>query len=148
MARRAIHPEHLVPSAAARGARPLTEALMRVLTSSLLTAAGLLSGSGIVFAHALLHTASPPVGATVQAAPPEVTLDFSEAVEPRFSTIRVEDAAGRAMDSGTVHASAGDAKRLSIALKPLPPGTYRVIWRVTSVDTHKTEGAFDFTVRP
>ena len=29
----------------------------------------------------------------------------------------------------------------------LPPGTYTVIWHVTSVDTHKTKGSFKFTVK-
>jgi methionine-rich copper-binding protein CopC len=30
----------------------------------------------------------------------------------------------------------------------LAPGTYRVMWRVISVDTHQTEGAFTFTIGP
>jgi methionine-rich copper-binding protein CopC len=35
---------------------------------------------------------------------------------------------------------------LHVGLKPLPPGTYRVHWRVLSVDTHTTEGSFTFQV--
>jgi methionine-rich copper-binding protein CopC len=35
---------------------------------------------------------------------------------------------------------------MRIGLKPLPPGTYKVHWRVLSVDTHTTEGAFSFHV--
>jgi hypothetical protein len=31
---------------------------------------------------------------------------------------------------------------------PLTPGTYRVSWRVVSVDTHPTEGNFTFTIKP
>ena len=31
-------------------------------------------------------------------------------------------------------------------IKPLPPGSYRVFWKVLSVDTHTTEGNFSFTV--
>ena len=30
----------------------------------------------------------------------------------------------------------------------LPPGTYKVIWRVLSVDTHRTQGDFTFRVGP
>ena len=30
----------------------------------------------------------------------------------------------------------------------LPPGTYKVIWRVLSVDTNRTEGDFTFRVGP
>jgi methionine-rich copper-binding protein CopC len=35
---------------------------------------------------------------------------------------------------------------LSVQLPKLVPGTYTVSWHVTSVDTHKTEGNFQFTV--
>ena len=35
---------------------------------------------------------------------------------------------------------------LQVPLKPLAPGTYRVKWRVLSVDTHVTEGDFIFRV--
>jgi copper resistance protein C len=33
-----------------------------------------------------------------------------------------------------------------VTLPKLPPGTYTVNWHVTSVDTHKTEGNYTFTV--
>ncbi|HWW93893.1 MAG TPA: copper resistance protein CopC [Vicinamibacteria bacterium] len=35
---------------------------------------------------------------------------------------------------------------LQVSLNPLGPGTYRVKWRVLSVDTHVTEGDFTFRV--
>jgi methionine-rich copper-binding protein CopC len=35
---------------------------------------------------------------------------------------------------------------LLVTLKPIKPGTYRVTWRVLSVDTHVTEGDFTFRV--
>ena len=34
------------------------------------------------------------------------------------------------------------------AVTKLPPGRYSVIWHVTSVDTHKTEGQFSFSISP
>jgi copper resistance protein C len=100
------------------------------------------------FAHALLQLASPSVGGTVRVAPGAVALTFSEEVEPRFSSIEVTDAAGHAVTSGAAHAEAGDARHLLVGLARLAPGTYRVVWHVTSVDTHKTEGSFTFTVAP
>jgi len=33
-----------------------------------------------------------------------------------------------------------------VSLPPLPNGTYRVFWRVLSVDTHATEGDYTFEV--
>ncbi|MDE1974119.1 MAG: copper resistance protein CopC, partial [Hyphomicrobiales bacterium] len=44
---------------------------------------------------------------------------------------------GKAQISGTT---------MRIGLKALKPGSYRVRWRALSVDTHKTEGSFTFTV--
>jgi len=37
---------------------------------------------------------------------------------------------------------------LRVSLPVLPPGAYRVTWRVLSVDAHVTEGDFTFDVAP
>jgi len=58
----------------------------------LLTLPGLFLPS-LAHAHAHLRQAEPPVGGTVRSAPAQVDLTFSEAVEPRFSTVAVTDAA-------------------------------------------------------
>lgn len=98
-------------------------------------------------AHAFLKTASPAVGSTVQQPPTEVVIDFTEGVEPQFSTITVQDASGANVEAGGVHLKDGDT-HLAVGLKPLQAGTYKVVWHATAVDTHKTEGNFTFTVRP
>ena len=108
----------------------------------------LLAGSGTAFAHAELESANPPVGGTVHAAPAELSITFGEEVEPRFSAIVVLDAKGHREDQGASHTAANDAKILSVALKPLAPGLYKVIWHATSVDSHKTKGSYEFTVKP
>jgi methionine-rich copper-binding protein CopC len=100
------------------------------------------------FAHALLRKATPGVGSTVHTPPASVSVVLSEGVEPTFSGIEVRDAAGARVDTGEVHTAPGDAKTLIVGLKPLAAGTYAVQWHVTSVDTHKTEGKFSFTVAP
>jgi len=99
-------------------------------------------------AHAHLDRATPAVGSSVHAPPKEVKLWFSQALEPAFSTIKVLDRNGQAVDSGTKGVDARDRKLLRTALKPVPPGTYRVVWRVLSVDTHVSEGEFTFDVVP
>jgi len=98
------------------------------------------------FAHAFLERASPPVGSEVAAAPPELSITFTEGVEPLFSTIEVHGASGTTVSTGTPHVAPGNSRRLIVELPKLPPGTYTVIWHVTSVDTHKTEGNYQFTV--
>ena len=97
-------------------------------------------------AHAFLERASPPVGGEVGSSPPELSMTFSEGVEPLFSTIELRDAAGAAIAAGKPHAAPGNDRRLVVELPKLPPGTYTVVWHATSVDTHKTEGSYHFTV--
>ncbi len=108
----------------------------------------MLALSAPALAHAFLKSATPAVGSTVPAAPAQVVITFTEGVEPGFSTIEVQDAVGKRVDKGDVHAAPGDNTRLAVGLNPLTPGTYKVVWHATSVDTHKTEGSFAFTVAP
>jgi methionine-rich copper-binding protein CopC len=100
-----------------------------------------------VLAHAHLRSASPAAGSSVSPAPPEVVLSFSETLEPKFSSIDVRDAKGVSVRSGETRPGER-ATDLRVGLKPLPPGTYKVIWRVLSVDTHRTNGSFTFRVGP
>jgi copper resistance protein C len=94
-------------------------------------------------AHAFLDHASPLVGSTVATAPREVSLWFTQNLEPAFSSVQVTDAHGAHVDQGKAQIS-GNTMR--IGLKALGPGTYRVRWHALSVDTHTTEGSFSFTV--
>ncbi len=100
------------------------------------------------FAHAHLKSATPAEDATLAASPSEIVLEFSEAIEPKFSAIEVDDAKGARVDKDDLHGDAADARRLAVTLQPLAPGTYKVIWHVTSTDTHKTNGAYQFKVAP
>jgi methionine-rich copper-binding protein CopC len=98
-----------------------------------------------VFAHAMLERATPPVGSEAANPPHEIVLTFTEGVEPLFCSIEVRNADGTVVTTGKPHA-AGNARRLAIDLPALQGGKYTVIWHVTSVDTHKTEGSFQFSV--
>jgi hypothetical protein len=102
----------------------------------------------VVWAHAMLMKAEPAVGSSVVSAPAQLILHYSEGVEPRFTTVVVHDAVGARMDSDNLQTAVGDPKTLVIGLKALKPGDYSVDWHVTSVDTHKTQGHFSFTVAP
>jgi copper resistance protein C len=97
-------------------------------------------------AHAFLDHASPAVGSTVSAAPPTITLWFSQDLEPAFSGATVTDQANQRVDLGNAEVPAGHPDELQVRLRALAPGTYRVSWHVVSVDTHPTEGSFTFTV--
>jgi copper resistance protein C len=94
-------------------------------------------------AHALLDHAEPRVGNTVATAPREVTLWFTQKLEPAFSSITVTNSAGQRVDAGKTRVS---GNQMSVSLRSGGAGTYRVNWRVLSVDTHRTDGSFTFRV--
>jgi methionine-rich copper-binding protein CopC len=117
---------------------------MRAITLSALV---MLSAASPAFAHAMLERASPPAGSNVPAFPHEITLTFTEGVEPLFSTIELRDASGSVVLIGKSQTDHGNNRRLIVELPSLGSGNYTVTWHVTSVDTHKTEGSFRFTVK-
>ncbi len=119
---------------------------MRYRTLLAVAAPLVIADAGHAFAHAHLRSAAPAVDSTVTQAPRDVTITFSEGVEPLFSTIEVTAADAKRVDQGKPHLVAGDDKRLAIDLAALTPGTYTVTWHATSVDTHKTEGTYHFTL--
>lgn len=113
---------------------------------TLVFAAFLLALPGVARAHAFLDQASPKVGSTVASAPREVVLWFTEQLEPKFSSIEVRNENGVAMQAGKASSGPAGRAQLRVAVKPLPPGKYIVIWHALSVDTHRTQGSFPFQV--
>jgi copper resistance protein C len=99
-------------------------------------------------AHAHLDHAMPAPNSVQATAPKEVTIWFTEALEAKFSTIVVRDANGVAVNAGAAAAVTGNTAQLRVPLKALPPGTYKVLWQVLSVDTHRSKGEFSFKVGP
>ena len=105
----------------------------------------LLLVTGKANAHAFLDHAEPRVGNKVTTAPRQVTLWFTQNLEAAFSTITVTNAAGQRVDTGKARVS---GSQMSVSLRPGGAGTYHVMWRVLSVDTHTTDGSFTFEVGP
>ena len=98
---------------------------------------------GNAVAHAFLDHAEPRVGNKVATPPREVTLWFTQKLEPAFSSMTVTNAAGQRVDTGKARVS---GNQMSVSLRPGGTGTYHVTWRVLSVDTHTTDGSFSFQV--
>jgi copper transport protein len=100
-----------------------------------------------VAAHANLVRSDPPAGAVLQAAPKEVTLEFSEELDPGFSRIQLFDSKSQVVDAGPGTVEAADPRVIHLPLKDLPKDSYTAIWRVRSaVDGHITEGSLPFGV--
>ena len=130
---------------------------------------------GIALGHAYLETSDPATGATLQAAPEEVTLIFSEPLELRFSTFKIAPLETDATDPREVKLAAQDlvakvtgndtgeayaqlemnvevltdertSPEVTLGLGDLSPGTYVVMWRLLSADTHASGDFITFTV--
>ena len=123
--------------------RVTSRTLAATVTAAALALSSLLLASGAAYAHAHLQRSEPRDGSTVIPAPKEVSLWFTEGLEKVFTTVEVRDAEGARVDQGDPQISGATMR---VELKPLPPGTYKVIWRALSVDTHKTDGTFSFQV--
>jgi copper resistance protein C len=95
------------------------------------------------YAHASLTHAKPSAGSALSAAPDEVALTFTDALEATFSKITVTDSTGIEVSQGNVQVS-GNTMR--VGLKPLSAGIYKVNWRAVSADSHKTDGSFTFRI--
>jgi methionine-rich copper-binding protein CopC len=111
-----------------------------ILLISLLLAA---LSNAAAHAHAFLDHASPLVGSTVASAPREVSLTFTQNLEAAFSSVQVTGPNGARVDAGKPQIS---GNTMHVGLKAAGPGTYHVRWHALSVDTHKTEGSFTFSV--
>jgi copper transport protein len=100
------------------------------------------------WAHAALLRTVPEASRTINAAPPEVRLTYSEPIEPRFAIVSVTDAAGRRVTKGEPTTAPGSPQTLVMPLERVPEGWYLVFWRVISADGHPVRGAFTFAVGP
>src|SRR3954470_3157447 len=88
-----------------------------------------LSAAVAAYAHAHLARANPAAGAIVASAPSEVTLAFTQRLEPKFSTVVVRDASGKQVDKGDPHVDEVDPSLLKVSLPTLAAGRYKVEWR-------------------
>lgn len=109
----------------------------------------LLATATRVDAHAFMVRAEPRVGSRVKKPPTEVRIWFSEPVRSILSSIKVFDENGTQIDKKDAQVDRANRALLHVSLRSvLAPGTYKVTWRVTSVDTHVTNGDFRFQIVP
>jgi methionine-rich copper-binding protein CopC len=122
--------------------------IMRHAIATLAAGLALIFAPVAAFAHAQLDEAAPAVGGTV-ASPSEIRLKFSEGVEAHFCTIALSAEGGGAVPLGAPSVDPADPGVLIAKVgRVLAPGVYTVTWHAVSVDTHKTQGSFSFTVKP
>lgn len=117
---------------------------LRAAALALLCGLALLIGAGSASAHTRLLGSDPADGSSLDAAPARVSLEFTEAMQPDFSTVTVIGPDGAAYQSGAVTAEGGV---VSVAVAPLgPAGRYEIGYRVISEDGHPVTGSVAFTL--
>ncbi len=96
----------------------------------------------------MLRASDPARGATLDRAPAQVTLTFSEPPDTGLSTVRVLGSSGAEVQRARARPSPTDRLTLVVPLRSgLANGSYTVSWRVVSrVDGHLTAGSFSFGV--
>jgi len=103
-----------------------------------------------VEAHAGLKASEPAASAVLEDSPEQIRLMFGEAVEISFGSIRLFDANSRLIVLPTprheVVNSTVNAQVVQVRVPELQPGSYLVVWRVVSTDSHPVQGAFAFQI--
>lgn len=94
-------------------------------------------------AHAELLATDPVDGSVVEAAPSEVTLQFTERVSVQRDGVRVLDDEGERVDGADASA---EGETVVAPVDDLADGSYVVAWRVVSADGHPVHGSFTFSV--
>ena len=119
---------------------------LRLLSSACVLAAGMISQQA--FAHAHLKTETPAADSQVTTAPGELSLGFSEGIEPSFSKVELSGPGNTPIKTGAIKLASNNNTQVLVALPaPLTSGKYLVSWHVVSVDGHKTQGTYSFTVK-
>jgi methionine-rich copper-binding protein CopC len=110
-------------------------------------ALALATGATEASAHAHLLAATPASNAAT-AAPKQLTLKFSERLQPKFSGLSVTMPQMNDMATPVKVAVSKDGKSLiATPTEPLSAGVYKVSWHAVTADTHRVQGAYTFTVR-
>jgi methionine-rich copper-binding protein CopC len=77
--------------------------------------------------------------------PTELRLKFSEAVEPKFTKVKVTGPDGKVIKTGPVKLDPADKTTVIVPFAdPLPDGKYAVDWQAVSADSHKVKGRYNF----
>jgi copper resistance protein C len=96
--------------------------------------------------HAFIDHAEPAVGSKVALVPSVVKIWFTERLEPALSKIEVFDSQGSEVDKRDTKVDPANRQLLIVSLPVIKTGKYRVVWRVVSVDSHVTNGSFEFEI--
>jgi copper transport protein len=93
-----------------------------------------------------LESSDPAPSAVLATPPRQVALRYDQSVGVSLGGVRVFDATGQRLSTGTPHHPAGTDSVVQVDLPNLARGSYVVTWRVISADSHPVQGAFTFQI--
>lgn len=102
--------------------------------------------TGIAFFHARLTNALPEAESIMDQAPAEIRLVFSRRLDRSASYILLEDASGNPVKSEPIATLDGPQEQIAISVEAIPPGIYLVKWQASSLDRHRAQGSYRFTI--
>ena len=105
-----------------------------------------LVSAALVEAHARLARSEPAAASTLRSAPGEVRLWFTESLEPSFSAAHLLDGERRRIDGAEGKVDGTNPALLRMTLPLLDAGSYTVVYRVVSIDSHVTAGELTFSI--
>ncbi len=101
----------------------------------------------LVSAHANLIRSEPSTGTVLERAPEVVVLEYSEALDPALTAVKLLDASSHVVAAGPGVIDPAEPQVLRLRLPPLPEGTYSAVWKARSlIDGHVTNGSVGFSV--
>ena len=124
--------------------RRLSLARRALLAALVLALSGAVAGPAS--AHAIVVTSEPTAGASLAAAPPQVTIRFNSRLDHARSRLLLIGADNA--QTALAIAEEGDPVVLTAPLPAgLAPGEWRLRWQVLAIDGHITRGDIPFTVK-
>jgi len=122
---------------------------MTYVKTGILAVAAAVGMISLADGHAVLKAAGPAPGSVVNVAPKALRIQFNEAIEIGFSGMDITNEKGEKQPTGAATTNPTDKSQLIVPLNgTLAPGKYTVAWHAVGDDTHRTEGKYNFEVKP
>jgi copper transport protein len=101
----------------------------------------------IALAHANLIRSDPAAGAALVSPPQAIVLEYSEALDPAFTSVELLDAQSGVVVRGPGVIDPAQPRVLRLALPTLPDGVYSASWKARSAtDGHVSQGMVSFSI--
>jgi hypothetical protein len=122
--------------------------MSRIITIAAASILASLMFAADAFAHAHLLSTFPEQNSSINTSPEELDLNFSEALNLKFTGITLTGPENKSIPIGEPMLMDHDKMFMISLVGALAPGKYTVDWHAVSTDGHKTKGSYSFTIKP